>query len=82
LTAVILGTTSVTYNIQWGDTRNTADDSVSDSNIVANDSVDGVISNPSGEGEAIPADSYVWLTTSALSGTPTELNVTIEYTED
>jgi hypothetical protein len=30
----------------------------------------------------IPADSFVWLTTSALSGTPTELNVTIEYTED
>jgi hypothetical protein len=82
LTAVIRGTTSVTYNIEWGDTRDAADDTVADAGIVANSSTGGVITTSFGVGDAIPADSFVWLTTSALADTPAELNVTIEYTED
>jgi hypothetical protein len=82
LTAVILGTTSVSYDIQHGTSRATATGTgVVGTDVVANSSTTGVITTTFTDA-TIPADSFVWITTSALSGTPTELNVTIEYTED
>jgi hypothetical protein len=82
LSAIIQGATSVTYNIQWADTRNASDDSVMDSNLEVDSTTGGAITTSFGTGDAIPANSWVWLTTHALSDTPTEFHVTIEYTED
>lgn len=53
----------------------TADD-VADSTTTGNISTSGFSDN------TIPANSFVCLTTSALSGTPDSLHVTVKYTED
>jgi hypothetical protein len=77
---VIKGTTSVTWNIKYASTR----DSGAPTSLFTADRVTSVtagantttINNPT-----IPANSWVWLTTSALSGTPTELGVNLTFTQ-
>jgi hypothetical protein len=82
ITAVIQGSTSVDFNIEHGASRASGTD-VMTADDTADSTTTGNITTSGGFTDAtIPADSFVWLTTSALSGTPTELNVTIEYTED
>jgi hypothetical protein len=82
LTAVIQGTTSVDYNIEHGSSRASGVDVVG-TDVTANSSTTGTITTTWGAGDnTIPADSFVWITTSGLVDTPTELTVTLEYTED
>jgi hypothetical protein len=86
LSAVIQGTTSVTYTIRHqpaatGSGRSDTGNEVVTGGVLANSSTAGVITS-SFDDETIAADSFVWIETTALSDTPTELNVTVEYTED
>jgi hypothetical protein len=82
ITAVIVGSTSVSFDIEHGTSRATPTGTgVIGTDEVADSTTTGNITT-SFTDATIPADSFVWLTTSALNGTPTELNVTIEYTED
>jgi hypothetical protein len=82
ITAVIVGSTSVSFDIEHGTSRATPTGTgVIGTDEVADSTTTGNITT-SFTDETIPENSFVWLTTSNLSGTPTELNVTIEYTED
>ena len=80
---VIIGGNSVTWNlnhntVRTGGTANTLF------------STDRVASNPSGDttttfttsGSTVPADSWIWFTSSAISGTPTQFTTTIKYALD
>jgi hypothetical protein len=83
ITAVIVGSTSVTFNISHGTSRAAVTNDVMSADDVADSTTTGNITTSFGGGDpTIPADSFVALTTSAASGTPTELHVTVEYTED
>jgi hypothetical protein len=82
ITAVIRGATSVTFDIEHGTSRDTPTGTgVIGTDEVADNITIGNITTSFTDAD-IPADSFVWLSTSDLSGTPDELNVTIEYTED
>jgi len=83
ITAVIVGSTSITFNISHGTSRAAVTNDVMSADDVADSTTTGNITTSFGGGDpTIPADSFVCLTTSAASGTPTELHVTVEYTED
>jgi len=82
ITSVIQGTTSVTFDIEHGTSRATATGTgVIGTDVVCNSSTTGVVTTTFTD-DTIPADSFVWLSTSAISGTPDEFHVTVEYTED
>jgi hypothetical protein len=73
---VLLGTSpSVTYTINYGSTRGTAAGTIVASNTVTTSGAATVSS------AVIPANSYVWVTTSATSGTVTDFTITINYTQ-
>lgn len=83
ITAVIIGSTSVTFNVSHGTSRAAVTNDVMSADDVADSTTTGNITTSFGGGDpTIPASSFVALTTSALSGTPDELHVTVEYTED
>ena len=82
ITAVIVGSTSITFNISHGTSRAAVTNDVMTSDDVADSTTTGNITTTGWSDNTIPADSFVCLTTSAASGTPTELHVTVEYTED
>jgi hypothetical protein len=82
ITAVIVGSTSITFNISHGTSRAAVTSDVMTADDVADSTTTGNVTTTGWDDETIPADSFVCLTTSAASGTPTELHVTIEYTED
>jgi hypothetical protein len=85
LSAVITGTTSVTYTIRHHTDRSNAGNEVVTSGTAVSSASTGDttgIITTSFDDETIPADSFVWLKTTALTDTPDSLNVTIEYTED
>jgi len=82
ITAVIVGSTSVTFNISHGTSRAAVTNDVMAADDVADSTTTGNITTTGWSDEDIPADSFVCLTTSAASGTPDELHVTVEYTED
>jgi hypothetical protein len=83
ITAVIVGSTSVDFNISHGTSRAAVTNDVMSADDTADSTTTGNITTSFGGGDpTIPANSFVALTTSALSGTPTELLVTVEYTED
>jgi hypothetical protein len=76
--AVLRGsaTPSVTYTLKHATTRDAAGTSIVSDTVTSVSAVDtnaAVVS--------IPAGSFVWLETSAKSGTVTELHVTFNYTE-
>jgi hypothetical protein len=75
----IQGTTNVEWQIMWGATADAAG-TATHSTIVTS-STSGVSTVPTTD-PTIPADSYLWLDTSAISGTPDKFHVTITYTED
>jgi hypothetical protein len=82
ITAVIIGSTSVSFDIEHGTSRATATGTgVIGTDDVADSTTTGNITTTFNDA-TIPADSFVWLSTSALSGTPSQLMVTVEYTED
>jgi hypothetical protein len=75
----IQGTVNVEWQIMWGATADAAG-TATHSTIVTS-STSGVTTAPTTD-PTIPADSYIWLDTSAISGTPDKFHVTITYTED
>jgi hypothetical protein len=85
LSAVITGTTSVTYTIRHHtDRSNAGNEVVTGGTAVSSASTGdttGIITTSFND-ETIPVDSFVWIETTALTDTPDSLNVTIEYTED
>jgi hypothetical protein len=83
LTAVIVGGTSVSYDIQHGTSRATATGTgvVGATDVLVNNTTVGIITTSFTDAD-IPVDSHIWLTTSDLNGGVTELSVTLEYTED
>jgi hypothetical protein len=82
LTAVIVGGTSVSYDIQHGTSRATATGTgVVGTDVLVNNTTVGIITTSFTDAD-IPLDSHIWLTTSNLDGGVTELSVTLEYTED
>lgn len=83
VTAVVVGTTpSVTYQINFASDRSSG----SPTTLFSSGQV--TTSTTTGDEDTIfadatiPAGSYIWITTSAASGTITEMNVTIKYTND
>ncbi len=81
--AVLRGTStpSVTISVMHNTDRNAAGNNVLTSATAITSTTTG--DSPAIGGDVtIPADSFVWLETSAQSGTVDELNVTIKFTED
>lgn len=78
---VITGSTSVTTTIRHHTDRSNAGTEVVTSGTVANSATAGTVVTSFNDA-TVPADSFVWLETTALSGTPTSLNATIFFTQD
>jgi len=78
---VITGSTSVTTTIRHHTDRSNAGNEVVTGGTVANSTTTGNVVTSFNDA-TIPLDSFVWLETTALSGTPTSLNVTIFYQKD
>lgn len=78
---VITGSTSVTTTIRHHTDRNNAGNEVVTGGTTANSTTTGNVVTSFNDA-TVPADSFVRLETTALSGTPTSLNVTIFYRQD
>ncbi len=76
--AVIQGTGSVPYLVSYGTSRQTgtatSSVNVANSTTLANNVTSFTSAN-------IPANNWVWLTTTTVTGTPTSFNLTISYTK-
>lgn len=81
-TAVVRGTSpSVTYQVKHDPSRAaTGNNLFSSGQTVTNTTTGAVVT--SFNDATIPAGSFVWLTTSATSGTNDEFHLTLNYTED
>jgi hypothetical protein len=75
----IQGTTNVEWQIMWGATADAA--GTATHSTLTTSSTSGTTTVPTTD-PTIPADSYIWLDTSAISGTPAKFHVTITFTED
>lgn len=78
---VITGSTSVTTTIRHHTDRNNAGNEVVTGGTVVNSTTTGNVVTSFNDA-TVPADSFIWLETTALSGTPTSVNVTIFYRQD
>ncbi len=78
---VITGATSVTTTVRHHTDRNNAGNEVVTGGTVANNSTTGNVVTSFNDA-TVPADSFLWIETTALSGTPTSVNITIFYTQD
>jgi len=78
---VITGATSATTTIRHHTDRNNAGNEVVTGGTVANSTTTGNVVTSFNDA-TVPADSFVWLETTALSSTPTSLSVTIFYRQD
>jgi len=75
------GSPSVTINIAFGTDRTSGTNVFSAGTAITNTTTGQTIN--SGFNDAtIPAGSFIWFTSSAQSGTVTQIEVTINYTED
>jgi hypothetical protein len=74
--AAIVGSTSATMQIMYGTDRSASGTAAIASTAVSNTTGGADITITSA---SVAANSYVWLVTTALSGTPSELTVTIVY---
>ena len=74
---VITGTTSATYNVTYGASR-ASGTNVTTSPVACSNTTTGTTATLNNT--AVAAGSYVWLITTALSGTPTELHIDVKYT--
>jgi len=77
----ITGTTNVVFNIQHASTRTGTGLDVFSSDITLT-STAGQSNNSGFNDETIPANSWVWLNITSVSGTPTLFSATVIYTED
>lgn len=77
----IRGATSVTYNIKHALTANDDGSNVFSSDIVEN-SITGSSHTTGFIDATIPANSYVWLDVTGVSGTPSWFSLTLIYEED
>ena len=69
------GSPSVTYVINYGDTRD-----IADGTIVASHAANSTTgTNASLNTTSIPAGNYIWITTSATNGTINDFHVNITY---
>lgn len=78
---VITGSTSATTTIRHHTDRSNAGNEVVTGGTTANSTTTGNVVTSFNDA-TVPADSFVWLETTALSGTPTSLSVTIFYRQD
>jgi hypothetical protein len=78
---VITGSTSVTTTIRHSTDRSATGNEVVTSGTTVNSGTTGNVVTTFNDA-TVPADSFVWLETTALSGTPTSLNVTVFYRQD
>jgi hypothetical protein len=78
---VITGSTSVTTTIRHSTDRSATGNEVVTSGTVANSTTTGNVVTSFNDA-TVPADSFVWVETTALSGTPTSLNITVFYRQD
>ena len=78
---VITGSTSVTTTIRHSTDRSVTGNEVVTSGTVANSTTTGNVVTSFNDA-TVPADSFVWVETTALSGTPTSLNITVFYRQD
>lgn len=74
---VIRGGTSVTFTIRHASTRSAAGTEVVTGGTVANSTTGATVT--SFNSASIPANSWVWVTTSAVAGTVNELSVSVEF---
>lgn len=83
LEAVLVGSASpsVTFQISFGSDR-TSGTNVYTSGRTVTSTTTGSTFNSSFNDATIPAGSFIWVTTSAVSGTVTQIELTINYTED
>lgn len=82
ITAVVRGTSpSLTFTIRHSTDRSSVGNEAVTGGTVANNSTTGTVIS-SFDDATIPANSYVWLETTAQSGTVDEFNVTLDYNED
>lgn len=82
LSAVSVGSTpSTTYTIRHSTDRSATGNEVVTSGSTTTSTTTGNIVTSFNDA-TIPADSWVWLETTATSGTVTNVNVTVEYTVD
>lgn len=78
---VITGSTSVTATVRHGTDRSATGTEVVTGGTVVNSTTTGNVVT-SFDDATVPADSFLWLETTALSGTPTSLSITIFYRQD
>lgn len=78
---VITGSTSATTTIRFGSDRSATGTEVVTGGTTANSTTTGNVVTSFNDA-TIPADNFIWLETTALSGTPTSLSVTIFYRQD
>jgi len=77
--SLVLGTTpSVTFSIRYGTDVSAAGTEVVTSGITCTNETTG-LSTTTFNNASIPANNFVWLTTSAASGTVNSLNVTVIF---
>lgn len=76
--AVIQGTGSVPYLVSYGTSRQTGTATSSVNVVNSTTLANNVTSFTSAN---IPANNWVWLTTTTITGTPTSFNLTISYTK-
>lgn len=83
MTAVLVGssTPSVTWTVRHSTDRSAAGNEVVTSGTTTTSVSTGSVVTSFNDA-TIPADSFVWLETTAKSGTVGQISITIEYTED
>jgi hypothetical protein len=74
----IIGGTSVTFSIRYGSDRSAAGTEVVTGGIACTNTTTG-LSTTSFNNATIPANNFVWITTTAKSGAVTELNVSLAF---
>lgn len=81
IVGVLTGSTSATTTIRHSTDRSATGNEVVTSGTVFNSTTTGNVVTSFNDA-TVPADSFVWVETTALSGTPTSLNLTIFFRQD
>lgn len=71
--SVIVGSTSVTWTLRKGTDRNATGTAIITGHVTSNTTTGDLTT----VADSVAADSFLWLETTALSGTPAELHLTI-----
>lgn len=71
--AVIVGTTSVTWTLRRDTDRSATGTAIVSAQVTSNATTGDLVT----VAHTVPANSFLWLETTALSGTPAELHVTV-----